>query len=106
MDQAVVEKILQEVDRSGSERRSIYQWGDSRLLLKIGDDCALKMYKDKFKCNEADSMRIARNIGGVRCPRVIASGMIEGHTYILMEWIDGTNLGDVWENLTGENKQV
>ncbi|KAJ2210219.1 hypothetical protein EV179_006381 [Coemansia sp. RSA 487] len=64
------------------------------------------MYKDKFKCNEADSMRIARNIGGVRCPRVVASGMIEGHTYILMEWIDGTNLGDVWENLTGENKQV
>lgn len=100
----VVEKVIVLLGKGNSERRIIYRWLDSRILLKIGDEHALKIYKDKFKCQEADCMRVVRDNGRVKCPRVTADGTVDGYTYILMEWIEGVNLGELWKDLESDKK--
>ncbi|KAJ2352884.1 hypothetical protein GGH92_001001 [Coemansia sp. RSA 2673] len=100
----VTEKIIALLGKEGIERSVVYRWLDSRILLKIGNKHALKIYENKFGCREADCMRVARDAGKVKCPKVIADGMIDGYTYVLMEWVEGANLGELWKDLDCDKK--
>lgn len=89
------------------------------LLYKIGGTTVVRLSKalvlkcgDSVLAPEAKTLKLVHSETGIRVPRVHRSFQIDDETkyfgtmgYILMDYIDGDNVGDCWKHLTKNQKE-
>jgi serine/threonine protein kinase len=77
----------------------------SRKVVKIGEDVVVK-FGSKVGLDEVESMMFIRENTAVSVPKILDAYSQDGKNYIIMEYIPGSLLKNVWDSLLAEDKSV
>jgi aminoglycoside phosphotransferase (APT) family kinase protein len=77
-------------------------WGARVRHLSFG--LCLKRSADE-QCNEAAAYRFINSLDGTRTPHLIDAVMFRGISFMLISWVEGCPLIDVFDHLTEEDKK-
>jgi Choline/ethanolamine kinase len=101
----VSDDLIKKYIEKNEEFDVIYKWRHTRRAIRLGYRLLIKIYLDRFKCEEACSTIYAKKIIGIKCPEIISYGKIDKFTYLIMEFVEGINLGDIWLGLKEDDKE-
>ena len=83
--------------------------GGSTIVFAIGDAYVVKLFEPIFAANFATELEVLRRVEGaldVPTPRVVASGELDGWSYLVMTQLHGRLASDAWPTLSPEGRRA